>query len=195
LALIARGRYEEAVKVIREDNPLPWVCGSVCPAPCETRCRRKDVDQALSIRALKEFASRYLMDHGTDCVTPLKTRREEKIAVVGSGPAGLSAAHALAAEGYGVTIFEALPEPGGMLRVGIPAHRLPRAFLDREIESIRRMGVQIQTNTRLGEHRTVDDLFASGFAACFLAIGAHRPTALGVPGEDVEGVLQGVTYL
>lgn len=195
VALIAAGRFEEAVRVIREDNPLPWVCGTVCPAPCESRCRRNEVDQGLSIRALKEFASRFSMDHGGEPLPPIQTRREERVAIVGSGPAGLSAAYYLAVDGYDVTVFEALPEPGGMLRVGIPPHRLPRGPLDREIDGIRRMGVKFQTGTTVGKDRTVDDLFAGGFRACYLAIGAHSPAPLGIPGESAAGVLQGVRYL
>ncbi len=195
VALIAHGKHEEAVRVIMEDNPFPWVCGLVCPAPCEGSCRRGEVDESISIRTLKEFASKYVMQKTGGYETRIKTRRNEKVAVVGSGPAGLSAAYYLAIEGYDITVFEALSEPGGMLRVGIPPHRLPKGLLDKEIENFTKMGIKIKTNTALGTALSVDDLFGQGFRAVFLSIGAHKPLPLGLPGEDAEGVMQGVDYL
>ena len=195
VALIAQGKYKEAVEVIRQDNPFPWVCGLVCPAPCEKACQRGTVDKPVSIRALKAFASKYTDEKfGGYAATP-KPKREEQAAVIGSGPAGLSAAYYLAMEGYGVTVFEALPKAGGMLRVGIPPHRLPKEILDKEIENISKLGVEIKTNTPLGPDLTLEALFEQGFKAIFLSIGAHRPMALGIKGETAEGVMQGVTYL
>jgi NADH-quinone oxidoreductase subunit F len=195
VALIAHGRHEEAVRVIMEDNPFPWVCGLVCPAPCEGNCRRGDVDQPISIRALKGFASKYVMTKAGGYKTRIKTRRNEKIAIVGSGPAGLSAAYFLAIEGYDITVFEALSEPGGMLRVGIPSHRLPKDLLDKEIENFKNMGIKIQTNTPIGPKLSIKSLFGQGYSAVFLSFGAHKPISLALPGEEAGGVIQGVDYL
>lgn len=195
VALISHGMFAEAVKIIRENNPFPWVCGLVCPAPCEKSCRRGDVDESISIRALKGFASKYAMEKAGGYETRIKTRRNEKVAIIGSGPAGLTAAYYLAVEGYNLTVFEALPEPGGMLRVGIPPHRLPKDLLDREIDSFRQIGIKIKTNTPIGSDLSLDDLFNQGFGAVFLSIGAHKPISLGLPGEDAEGGIQGVDYL
>jgi NADPH-dependent glutamate synthase beta subunit-like oxidoreductase len=125
----------------------------------------------------------------------IKTRRDEKVAIIGSGPAGLSAAYYLALEGYDITVFEALPKPGGMLRVGIPPHRLPKDLLDKEIENFIKMGVKIKTQTALGIDFTLDDLFKQGFRAVFLGIGAHKPISLGLAEEDADGVVQGIDYL
>jgi len=195
VALIAHGRYDEAVEVIRKDNPFPWVCGLVCPAPCEGQCERGTVDKPISIRALKAFASKYAMEHFGSYSNSIKTRRIEKIAIIGSGPAGLSTAYYLAIEGYAVTVFEALPVAGGMLRVGIPPHRLPKDLLDKEIENISSLGIQIKTSTPLGPALTIKDLFDQDFKAIYLSIGAHRPMPLGLKGEEADGVMQGVTFL
>ncbi len=195
VAYIAHGRHADAVKVIMQDNPMPWVCGLVCPAPCEGSCRRGDVDESISIRALKGFASKYVMEKAGGYETKIKTRRDEKVAVIGSGPAGLSAAYYLAIEGYEITIYEALPDPGGMLRVGIPSYRLPKDLLDKEIENFIKMGIQIKTNVALGKDFALKDLFKKGFNAVFMSIGAHQALSLGLPGEDADGVMQGVDYL
>lgn len=195
VALIAHGRFEEAVRVIREDNPFPWVCGLVCPAPCEKECQRGTVDKPISIRALKSFASKYVMENLGSYKTAIRTQRDEKIAIIGSGPAGLSAAYYLAMEGYKITVFEALPKAGGMLRVGIPPHRLPKNILDKEIESFSNLGINIKTNTPLGSDMTVENLFDQGFKAVYLSIGAHKPMPLRIKGEDAKGVMQGVAYL
>lgn len=195
VALIAHGKFEEAVKVIREDNPFPWVCGLVCPAPCEGQCQRGEVDTPISIRHLKGFVGKYTIEKGGRYPNAIKTRRNEKIAIVGSGPSGLSAAYYLAIEGYQITVFEALPKAGGMLRVGISPFRLPRDVVDKEIENISNLGVEIRTNTPLGPDLTIQNLFDQGYRAVYLSIGAHRPVDLGIRGETADGVMQGITYL
>lgn len=195
VALIAHGRFQEAVKLIREDNPFPWICGLVCPAPCEKECKRGTMDKPISTRTLKAFASKYTMENFGGYTTAIKTKRDEKIAIIGSGPAGLSAAYYLVIEGYKITVFESLPKAGGMLRVGIPPHRLPKDILDKEIENISKLGIDIKTNTPLGPDLTIQNLFDQGFKAIYLSIGAHMPIPLGIKGEEASGVMQGVTYL
>jgi heterodisulfide reductase subunit A-like polyferredoxin len=193
VALIAQGRYEDAMKVIMESLPLPGVLGRVCPHPCESSCRRGQVDEPVSICALKRFvADKVDLEN---LPLPEIDRREEKVAIIGSGPAGLSAAHFLALEGYQVTIFEALSVPGGMLRVGIPDYRLPHEVLDREIRAITRLGVEIKYDTALGRDFSIEELNNQGYKAVYLAIGAHGSTKLYIPSEDAEGVLHGVDFL
>ncbi len=191
--MVKEGKYEQALNIIMEDLPLPGVLGRVCPHECENACRRCDVDQPVAIRNLKRLAA--------DQFDPRKIKikclpeREEKVAIIGSGPAGLSAAYHLARKGVKSTIYEALPQAGGMLRVGIPEHRLPRDILDQEIEVITNLGVEIKTNTALGPDLTIDDLKKDGFKAVYLALGAHKGIELGIPGEDAKGVRQGVDFL
>ncbi len=193
VAMIARGQYREAMEVILRSLPLPGVIGRICPHPCETACRRGEVDKPLSICALKRFVADQVDIHSIP--VPEITRRDEKIAVIGSGPAGLSAAYFLALQGFGVTIFEALPVAGGMLRVGIPDYRLPPEVLDREIHFITRLGVEIRLNTALGKDFGLDDLMARGYKAVVLSIGAHASLKLNIPGEDARGVMPGVEFL
>lgn len=194
VALIAEGRYAEALDLIREDNPLPSVCGYVCPAPCESKCRRGEVDQPISIKSLKRFVSDFVRDRGEDA-PPVDLFRLQKVAIVGSGPAGLSAAYYLAKEGYPVTVFEALPVLGGMLRVGIPDYRLPPEVLDFDIGAIARLGVQFKTGMAIGGELNLDALKADGFQAFFLASGAHQEVRLGIKGEEISGVYSGVEFL
>jgi heterodisulfide reductase subunit A-like polyferredoxin len=191
--MVKEGKYKEALEIIMEDLPLPGVLGRICPHGCEEACRRSEKDEPVAIRDLKRLAS--------DRFDPRQIKieclpsRPEKVAIIGSGPAGLSAAYHLARKGVQSTIFEALPQAGGMLRVGIPEHRLPRKILDQEIELITRLGVEIRTNTPLGADLTVDDLFNKGYKAVYLAIGAHKGSELGIPGEEAQGVRQGVDFL
>ncbi len=191
--MVARGKYKEALQIIMEELPLPGVIGRICPHGCEDACRRCDVDEPLAIRDLKRLAADQCDPR--DIEIPCLDKRPEKIAIIGSGPAGLSAAYHLARKGFSATIFEALPEPGGMLRVGIPAHRLPRAVLDKEIEVITRLGVEIKTDTALGPQMSVDHLFEQGYQAVYLALGAHKGIELGIPGEKAKGLIQGVDFL
>ncbi|MBI5583552.1 MAG: FAD-dependent oxidoreductase [Deltaproteobacteria bacterium] len=194
VALIGQGRFEEALNLIREDNPLPSICGYVCPAPCEAQCRRGEVDRPISIKSLKRFVSDFVREQG-EAVEPAHIFHPQKIAVIGSGPAGLSAAYYLVREGYPVTVFETLPVLGGMLRVGIPNYRLPEEVLDFDIQGIAGLGVQFQTGTTVGRDISLDDLKRDGYAAFFLATGAHREVRLGIGGEERPGVYSGVALL
>ncbi len=191
--MVGQGKYKEALKIIMEDLPLPGVLGRICPHGCEDACRRCEVDQPVAIRDLKRLAADQFDPR--DIEIPRAAPRDEQVAIIGSGPAGLSAAYQLARKGIKSTIFEALPKAGGMLRVGIPDHRLPPEVLDREIELITNMGVELKTNTPLGPDLTVDNLLEHGFKAVFLALGAHKGITLGVPGEQADGVRQGVDFL
>ena len=196
IALINDGRYKEALKLFKEAHPFPAVCGRVCHHPCEGECTRNDVDQPLAIRELHRFLADYEKQSGEFYIPEIKAqKRDEKIAVVGSGPAGLTAAYYLLLQGYGVTIFEKLPEPGGMMRVGIPEYRLPRDILADEIDVIRQMGAEIKCGVTFGRDITLESLKAEGYAACFMAIGLHGGRTLGVENEDAAGVLQGVDFL
>jgi NADH-quinone oxidoreductase subunit F len=193
LGLIAQGRYAEGLAIHRETNPFALICGRVCPAFCESRCRRGQLDDAISVRMVKRFmADRFYSDVWTPKVAPSNGK---KVAVVGAGPAGLTAALRLAEKGYGVTVFDKMPVPGGMMTYGIPAYRLPREPMFAEIENIRRAGVDIRCSQALGKHFTIDSLKADGYQAIILALGAHLSKHLGIPGEDKWGVYHGVQML
>ena len=191
LRFIAEGKPAEAVAIIREKIPFPAVCGLVCFHPCEAKCRRAQLDEAIAIRILKRFA----WEHDTGMwkqkikVAPATGKR---VAIIGSGPAGLTAAYYLAKLGHSVTVFEALPEPGGMMLVGIPDYRLPKDALRAEIKEIEDIGVEIRTNTRVD---SIDKLFKEGYNAVFLAIGAHQGLKIGVEGEDSPRVMECVNFL
>ncbi len=192
--LIGLGKYREAVQLIMERLPLPGVLGRVCPHPCESNCRRGEADSSISIRELKRFAADRV--RAEDLPLPEIEDRPERVAVIGSGPAGLTAAHYLRLKGYGVTIFEALPAAGGMLKVGIPDYRLPPEVLQREIDTILRLGISMETGKRLGTDFTLEDLRQKGFKAIFLGIGAHKPLMLNIRGErDFSGVIQATDFL
>lgn len=190
VGLIANGREKEALELIKQDNPLPASIGRVCPHPCEEKCRRKFVEGAVSICALKRFAAEGNMDYIPECEEP----NGKTVAVVGAGPAGLSCAYFLAKKGYKVTVFEAQTHGGGMLRYGIPQYRLPKDILDREIKCIENMGVEFRYSQKLGRDMTVASLKAS-YDAVFLATGAWSSMKLGCPGEDAEGVTGGIDML
>ncbi len=192
--LIGLGKYREAVQLIMERLPLPGVLGRVCPHVCESNCRRSDVDSPISIRELKRFAADRVGPE--DIPLPQIEERPERVAVIGSGPAGLTVAYYLRLKGYGVTVFEALPAPGGMLRVGIPDYRLPPAVLDREINNIMRLGISLETGKRLGADFTIEELRQKGFKAIFVGIGAHKPLKLNIRGEqDFSGIIQATDLL
>ena len=195
VALIAQGRYKEALELIRRDNPLPAVCGRVCTHPCEDACARADLDQPIAIRDLKRFVADWEVEQGEFELPALPIQDKEKIAVIGAGPAGLTCAYYLALAGYRPTVLEALDSAGGMLRVGIPDYRLPPKVLDYEIDYIRASGVEIKLNQTLGRDYTLSELKEQGYTAVFLSIGAHQGMRLGLAGEELAGVQSGVDFL
>jgi heterodisulfide reductase subunit A-like polyferredoxin len=193
IALIAEGRYREAFRVIKEDNPFPSVCGRTCHHPCEGHCSRALVDEPVGIMSLKRFVMDYALAYGREPVEAVARTRPEWVAVVGAGPAGLTAAHDLAKLGYGVTVFEALPVAGGMMRVGIPAHRLPKGVLQQDIDEILALGVVLKTNSPI---ENPEELLSQGYNAVCLATGiSTRDHSLGIEGEDAEGVISAATFL
>jgi NADH-quinone oxidoreductase subunit F len=195
VSLVAQGRYSEALEIHRERNPFALTCGRVCPAFCESKCRRGDIDEPIAIRMVK----RLMADHEIEKPwTPKKLEgpKTKKAAVIGAGPAGLTAALRLAQLGYPVTVFEKLPVAGGWMAVGIPEYRLPRSVLNKEIENIKRAGVEIKLNQELGKDFTIDDLLdKQGFSAAVLTIGATKSRRLGISGEDLPGVYHGTEFL
>jgi NADH-quinone oxidoreductase subunit F len=194
IGLIAQGKFEEAVKVVRKENPLPLICGRVCHTPCEDKCVAGEWDDSLSIRSLKRFLADYEMKHDVIVEEKPKPEKWEKIAIVGSGPGGLTCAHYLALEGYRVTVFESQSKAGGMLAFGIPEFRLPKDVLQYEIERIKKLGVEFKTNTTVGKDIPLDQL-REEYKAIFIAIGAWKGLKMKIPGEDVEGVIDAVEFL
>jgi NADPH-dependent glutamate synthase beta subunit-like oxidoreductase/coenzyme F420-reducing hydrogenase delta subunit len=195
IALAAQGKRDEAAEVIRRTNPLPSICGYICAHPCEDACRRGDVDEPLAIRSLKQ----YIMDN-TDARSPYETARKgpakhKRIAIVGSGPSGLTAAHDLALSGYDVTVFEKLDDAGGALRHGVPAYRLPLSVIHRDIEAIKALGVSFRVGMELGGDFTIDDLWNEGFDAVLLALGLPESKTLPLPQSDHAQVLDALTFL
>ncbi|MBA3027964.1 MAG: FAD-dependent oxidoreductase [Desulfobacteraceae bacterium] len=195
IALANKGRYREALELFKQEHPFPGVCGRVCHHPCEGACNRKDVDQPLSIQYLHRFLADHDFSSGKPFMPEQKSLRDEKVAIVGSGPAGLTCAYFLAKEGYQVTVFEKQAILGGMLTLGIPAYRLPRHVVEAEIQIIRNMGVTFRTGVEIGKDFTVGQLRKQDFAAFFIGIGAQACKSLGIEGEDLEGVYPGVDFL
>ncbi|GAW30485.1 FAD-dependent oxidoreductase [Carboxydocella sp. JDF658] len=196
VALAAQGRWREAWDIIREAIPFPIICGTVCHHPCEQVCQRGQVEEPVAISRIKRFIGVKVLEELRDEDIRPAIRRQERVAVVGSGPAGLSCAYHLARRGYQVTVFEALPVAGGMMQVGIPEYRLPKALVQKEIELVQRLGVEIRVNSPIGGERTITSLLEKeGFQAVFLGIGAHEPQTLGLPGEELDGIYHGVSFL
>ena len=194
ISLIKEGEYIEALRIIRDSNPLPSVCGRVCHRPCEAKCRRGQLDEPVAIDDLKRFVADYAMKNHIRLPVMMERKREETVAIVGSGPAGLTCAYFLARKGYSVTIYESLPVAGGMLAAGIPAYRLPREPLNWDIDQIRAMGVKIQLNTTIGKDISLDEL-KEKFDAVFLGVGAWKSAPLGIPGEHFDGVIPALDLL
>jgi NADPH-dependent glutamate synthase beta subunit-like oxidoreductase/Pyruvate/2-oxoacid:ferredoxin oxidoreductase delta subunit len=200
VALIAKGRFQEALDLIRQAIPFPGICGRICTHPCEINCRRAEVDEAVSIRLLKRFVADWEIQNPDDAPeeppAPLAPDAK-RVAIIGAGPAGMAVADNLVRKGYRVTVFEALPVVGGMMAVGIPSYRLPREVIQREIKRIERLGVEIHLSTPIGPEGkyTLDDLFDQGYEAVFIGVGAHQSHRLRLPGEDLRGVVSGVELL
>lgn len=203
IALIAQGRFQEAIDLIREAIPFPGICGRVCTHPCEFNCRRAEVDKPVAVRLLKRFVSDWELSQGIGNNAGLRKRMDspspqgKQVAVIGAGPSGMVVAERLAQLGYRVTVFEKLPVIGGMMAVGIPAYRLPRQVIDREYQHILTLGVDLKLNTAIGPggDYTLDDLFSQGFEAICLTVGAHQSQALNIPGENIPGVVHGIELL
>lgn len=192
IALIKEGKFEDAYNLIRQRLPFPSICGRICHHPCEAKCRRDQVDDPVAIKQLKRFVADWALEHAVEYIPQVKERRKEKVAIIGAGPGGLSAAYDLAREGYQVTVFDLLPVAGGMITVGIPRYRLAQELIEREIEVIEKMGVEIKLNTKVDD---VSLLFKQGYNAVFIAAGAHKGVRLNIPGEDLDGVYQGIEFL
>ena len=195
IALIREGKFNEALDLIRRDIPLPGVCGRICFHPCEAECQRGKLDEPLAINELKRFVSEFgFKNKGKNKVVALPKTQKEKIAIVGSGPSGLAAAHELIKKGYMVTVFESLPLAGGMLRTGIPEFRLPRRVLDADIEYLKDLGVEIRTNVSVGKDLQLEEL-SKEYDAVFIATGMNKGKELGIEGEELEGVINGIDFL
>ena len=197
IALIREGRYEDAMRTIKEDNPFPGICGRICNHRCEDACNRGKLDEPINIRALKRFVTDKVYAQPRVPPEPvvgagLPRPYPERVAIIGAGPCGLTAAQDLCKLGYKVTVFEALPVGGGMLRVGVPEYRLPAAIVDREVQDIVDLGVELRLNTTVDN---LDDLFDAGFKSVLIAVGAHEGIRLPIPGADMEGVLINTKFL
>ena len=191
ISLVGEERYDDAIRLIRKDNPFPSVCGLVCEHPCETHCRRTIVDSPLNIRGIKRFA----VDHAGEVPAPPRAPSSGKtVAIVGGGPSGLTAAYFLSLMGHTVTVFERKPKLGGMLRYGIPSYRLPGSYLDRDIDTILSPGVSVRVNCEVGTDVTLEEL-RRDYDSLYLAIGASLHKGLGIPGEDAKGVLSAIEML
>jgi homotetrameric NADPH-dependent glutamate synthase len=195
IGLIAEGRYMDALRLIKRDNPLPAICGRVCYHPCESVCSRGATDECVAIDNLKRFVADLDLRADAPVLPDKKPASGKKVAIVGGGPAGLTAGHYLAIDGHGVTIFEAMPEAGGWLRYGVPEYRLPRDVLRAEIDLIARLGVDIRTGVRLGRDFQLEDLQKQGYEAIFIAVGTQQSLKMNVPGETLGRVYAGGDFL
>ena len=194
VGLVAEGKFREALEVVRQTNPLPAVCGLVCHHPCEEACSRARLDDPVAIRTVKAFLAIYESERETG-VARKRKNTGKKVAVIGAGPAGLTAAYDLSQVGHNITIFESLPVAGGMLSVGIPAYRLPRDILQAEVDAILAQGIALKTGNTMGRDFTLSDLWNEGYHAVFIATGAHRSQRLNIEGEDLTGIVGGVDFL
>ncbi|RME90475.1 MAG: FAD-binding protein, partial [Anaerolineae bacterium] len=193
IALIREGRYEDALRVIKMDNPFPGICGRICNHRCETACNRGLVDEPINIRALKRFVTDKVYSQPRKPVEPVEIKHpDQRVAIIGAGPCGLTAAQDIIREGYPVTVFEAMPVAGGMLRLGVPEFRLPSEIVEREVQDIVDLGVDLRLNSPV---TNLDDLFEQGFTAVLIAVGAHEGVRLPIPGANLEGVLINTHFL
>ena len=195
IAMIARGKFSDALVIVREENPFPNICGRVCDHACETYCRRGESDDPVAIRTLKRFIADYERSgvvHWPEVIVP---RQDQRVAIIGSGPAGLTAASDLLRRGFGVTVFEALPKAGGMMRVGIPDYRLPPEILNFDLEYLHRLGVEVKLNKALGSDFNLIDLKEEGYKVFLLATGAHGSTRIKIKGAKLPGVNSGIDFL
>lgn len=195
IAAIAQGRYAEGLRLIKKEMPFPAICGRVCHHPCEGKCNRGKLDEPIAIEYLKRFLADVDLSSDVRYLPEIKGKQDEKVAIVGAGPAGLTAAYYLAIEGYQVTVFERLPVAGGMMAVGIPEYRLPRDTLRAEIQTIADMGVEIKTGVTFGKDITMEGLRKDGYKAFFVAVGLHVSRSLNVEGENLAGILHGIAFL
>jgi heterodisulfide reductase subunit A-like polyferredoxin len=192
IALIHEGRYDDALRVIKEDNPFPGICGRICNHRCEEACNRGLIDEPINIRALKRFVTDKVYENPRQPVPPAEITQDKRVAIIGAGPCGLTAAQDLARLGFHVSVFEALPVAGGMLRVGVPEYRLPTDIIEREIADILDLGIDLHLNTVIED---LDYLFEEGFDAVLIAVGAHEGIRLPIPGADLDGVLINTLFL
>jgi len=192
IALIREGRWNDALRVIKMDNPFPGICGRICNHRCETACNRGLVDEPINIRALKRFVTDKVYAEARQPIDPLPRRFDQRVAIIGAGPCGLTAAQDLVREGFGVTVFEATPVAGGMLRLGVPEYRLPTNIIEREVQDIVDLGVDLRLNHRIDN---LDDIFNEGFDAVLIAVGAHEGIRLPIPGANLDGVVINTHFL
>lgn len=193
--LASMGRYTDALELIKKDNPFPAICGRICPRKCESECTRGDVDEPLAVDEIKKFIADQELNKETRYIPPKINDYGKPIAIIGSGPAGLSCAYYLAVDGYEVTVFEKQEKPGGMLTLGIPSFRLEKDVINAEIDILREMGVQFKTGVEVGKDITLDQLREQGFEAFYIAIGAQASRSLGIEGEEAEGIIPGIDFL
>ncbi|UCG24687.1 MAG: FAD-dependent oxidoreductase, partial [Chloroflexota bacterium] len=192
IALVREGRWQDAMRVIKMDNPFPGICGRICNHRCEEACNRRLVDEAINIRALKRLITDKVYAEPRPPVEPAERLHDQRVAIIGAGPCGLTAAQDLVMAGYGATILEAMPVAGGMLRLGVPEYRLPTEIIEREVQDIVDLGVDLRLNHQVDN---LDDIFDEGFDAVLIAVGAHEGIRLPIPGADLEGVLINTHFL
>lgn len=195
IQLASQGRYTDALELIKQENPLPAICGRICPHKCESECTRGDLDEAIAIDEIKKFIADRDMDEKHRFIPTKKHNHGKKMAVIGSGPSGLSCAYYLAVDGYEVTVFEKEEKLGGMLMLGIPSFRLEKEVVEAEINILREIGVEFKTGVEIGKHLTIQQLRDEGYEAFYIAIGAQGGRQLGLEGEDAEGVISGIEFL
>jgi len=195
VALIAEGRFDDALRVVRERIPLPGVIGRVCSRPCESECIRAQFDDPIAICSLKRFIADYELRLGGRTLERIQPERPERVAIIGAGPAGLTAAQDLLLRGFGVTVYDRFEQPGGMLLAGIPAFRLPRDILSLEADEILRMGIELKAGVCVGRDLGIEDLLGRGYKAVLIATGAHKGISLGIEGEGLDGVYDAISFL